>query len=200
LPIASDPASDRPLIGSGPGPGSTRVGTMPRAEAAAVRVRTDFGLADDTLVDVGEIANQLGAEIVYEGLGADVSGMLVREQDRVVIGVNLSHPDTRRRFTIAHEIGHLVLHRGRPLLVDPVRINLRDSRSSLATDLEEIEANSFAAELLMPKSLVLRNFRELADGGVQSLDRIKQDLAHGFGVSEQAMEYRLANLGLLRST
>jgi Zn-dependent peptidase ImmA (M78 family) len=171
---------------------------MPRAEVAAARVREQASSADELLLPVDRVARQLGAEIVFERLGADVSGLLIREEGRLIIGVNERHPEPRQRFTIAHEIGHLVLHRGRPLVVDPVRINLRDSRSSLATDLEEIEANSFAAELLMPRSLVLRHFRSMADTGATSLDRVTRDLAIGFGVSEQAMEYRLSNLGLLR--
>jgi Zn-dependent peptidase ImmA (M78 family) len=171
---------------------------MSRAEIAAQRVRLRAVPPTEPYVDVMAIAKLLGAEIVQERLGQDVAGLLVRKQDRVVIGINETEPETRQRFTAAHEIGHLVLHKGRPLLVDPVRINLRDSRSSLATDLEEIEANAFAAELLMPRRLVLHQFRSLVDAGTSSLTQIKRDLAHGFGVSEQAMEYRLANLGLLR--
>jgi Zn-dependent peptidase ImmA (M78 family) len=171
---------------------------MARAESMATRVRSRFGTTDEVRLDVEALAQSLDAEVLLEDLGGEVSGMLVREQDRVVIGVNRTDPDTRQRFTIAHEIGHLLLHRGRPLLVDPVRINLRDSRSSLATDIEEIEANSFAAELLMPRALVLANFRRAANEGVGSLERVTHDLAFGFGVSNQAMEYRLANLGLLR--
>jgi len=172
---------------------------MPRADAAATRLRREAGASDVADLDVEALARDNGAEIVRERLGEDVSGLLIREEGRVIIGVNESHPASRQRFTIAHEIGHLLLHAGRPLVVDPVRINLRDSRSSLATDLEEIEANSFAAELLMPRALILRTFREMADAESRSLEQIKRDLAFGFGVSEQAMEYRLANLGLLRA-
>jgi Zn-dependent peptidase ImmA (M78 family) len=173
---------------------------MGKAESAAVRLRQETGTADVADVDLDLLARHLGAEIIYDRLGTDVSGMLLREEDRIVVGVNEKHAPTRQRFTIAHEFGHLVLHRGRPLVVDQGRINLRDRRSSLATDIEEIEANSFAAELLMPATAVLREFRIQADQGGQDLAGIKRDLAQVFAVSDQAMEYRLANLGLLRPT
>jgi Zn-dependent peptidase ImmA (M78 family) len=172
--------------------------SMSRAESLARRARIGAGVADDVNVDITALARRHGADVVVEALGSDVAGMLVREQNRVVIGVNGSDPETRQRFTVAHEIGHLLMHRGRPLLVDAVRINLRDSRSSMATDGEEIEANSFAAELLMPRDLVLLQFRQAANAGTRSYERLAEDLAEGFGVSRQAMEYRLANLGLLR--
>lgn len=138
---------------------------MPRAETVAQRLRVEHAVADEVLVNVAAMAEARGAAVVYEAFPHDVSGMLVRQDDSIVIGVNQDHPESRQRFTIAHELGHLILHRGRPLVVDSVRVNLRDSRSSMATDLEEIEANSFAAELLMPRDLVLRHFREAVDRG-----------------------------------
>lgn len=173
---------------------------MPRADIAAQRLRLEFDVADEVLPDLETIAAAKGAEVLYERMASDVSGMLIRERDRIIIGVNATHPPSRQRFTVAHELGHLLLHPGRPLVVDAVRINLRDSRSSLATDLEEIEANAFAAELLMPRALVLRQFRALADAGTDSVKQAIHDLAYGFGVSDQAMEYRLANLGLLQAS
>jgi Zn-dependent peptidase ImmA (M78 family) len=57
----------------------------------------------------------------------------------------------RQRFTIGHELGHLTLHHGHDLILERlVRLNFRDATSSTANDEEEIEANHFAAELLMP--------------------------------------------------
>ena len=118
---------------------------MPRAEAEAQRLRRELGADSELAIDVHAIAASLEAGVVYERLPSDVSGMLVRDNESIVIGVNESHSPSRQRFTIAHELGHLVMHRGRPLVVDSARVNMRDSRSSMATDLEEIEANSFAA-------------------------------------------------------
>ena len=157
-------------------------------------------MSEDVRLDVEVLATARGAEIIYERLGTDVSEILIREGGRTIIGVNQTHPVTRQRFTIAHELGHLLLHRGRALVVNSATVNLRDGRSSLATDLEEIEANAFAAELLVPRAHVLRFVRELADSGERRVPAVTQELAGRFGVSKLAMEYRLSNLGLLGPT
>jgi len=74
----------------------------------------------------------------------------------------------------------------------------RDQTSSQATDAREIQANRFAAELLMPDNLVLDAFSRVVEkkAKVDSSELIAA-LASDFGVSAQAMEYRLTNLGML---
>jgi len=172
---------------------------MGRAEREAARLLVETGQDGQLPVDVEAIARHLEAQIVEEHLDRTVSGMLYRDDDHVVIGVNATHPERRRRYTIAHELGHLVLHKGRPLVVDHVRVNFRDAASSTATDYEEIQANAFAAELLMPRDQVIANARPALERAESSSEAaVVRDLADGFDVSEQAMEYRLINLGLRR--
>ena len=171
---------------------------MGKAEAEATRLLQETGQDAGFPVDVGRIAEHLGAQVVEERLDRDLSGLLYRDGDQAVIGVNNTQPDRRRRFTVAHEIGHLVLHRGRPLVLDHVRVNFRNAASSTATDHEEIQANAFAAELLMPAAQVMASARAALEGGRASDAALLRDLADGFDVSEQAMEYRLVNLGLKR--
>jgi Zn-dependent peptidase ImmA (M78 family) len=149
-------------------------------------------------VDVAEIARQRGASVVYETMGPDLSGLLYRDGGTVVIGVNSLHATNRQRFTIAHELGHLVLHQGRPVVLDHVvRLNFRDPRSGMATDAEEIQANRFAAELLMPAERVRAEARRGRDAATQIDEGFIKDLADGFEVSVEAMKNRLTNLGLL---
>jgi Zn-dependent peptidase ImmA (M78 family) len=89
------------------------------------------------------------------------------------------------------------LHQGRKVFVDRlVRVDFRDDRSSAGTDQEEIQANAFAAELLMPKDLVMRAVTETGLGPDDSVDVLVDSLAEQFGVSRQAMDYRLVNLGI----
>src|SRR6266850_2021791 len=144
-------------------------------------------------VPVEEIAIKLGANVTYEpfeGQG-DISGMLLREKDRIVIGINSAHPSVRQRFSIAHEIGHLVMHNGAFFVDKAVRFN-RDSTSSLAIDQREIEANGFAAELLMPEELVTESVRKrLAKKANLPRATLISELAQEFQVSTQAMEIRL---------
>ncbi|MGH7751081.1 MAG: ImmA/IrrE family metallo-endopeptidase, partial [Candidatus Dormibacteria bacterium] len=61
-------------------------------------------------INVEYIAQRLNATVRYAKLGADLSGMLIRDGDRTIISVARSHAKVRQRFTIAHELGHLLLH------------------------------------------------------------------------------------------
>jgi Zn-dependent peptidase ImmA (M78 family) len=149
-------------------------------------------------VPVDTIAKILGATITIDKSDDDaLSGFLLRDikHRRVVIGVNSSHHPHRRRFTIAHEIGHLVLHKGDGVHVDSVgamfRIDHRNADSAKGTSLAEREANLFAAELLMPAAFVERAARDVA---LLDEDAIAK-MAKQFEVSSQALAFRLAYLG-----
>lgn len=151
-------------------------------------------------IAVGHIAQGLGIQLSYRPFDGDISGMLYRDGTRTIIGVNASHPETRQRFTVAHELGHFSLHEGRPMIVDKLaRINLRNTVSSLATDKEEIEANQFAAELLMPRDMVTEFSSEIFAGSSEFIDSktLVERIAARFHVSISAMEYRLINLGIV---
>ena len=71
-------------------------------------------------IDVIGLAEKLGSEVKFSPFEdhKQLSGMIFRDDERVIIGVNSLHPKTRQRFTVAHEIGHLLLHRGDKLFVD----------------------------------------------------------------------------------
>lgn len=171
---------------------------MGRPETEAIRLLAETGQATTAPVDIEAVARHLGAQVVEEKLDRSVSGMLYRDGEHVIIGVNSAHVDRRRRFTVAHEVGHLVLHKGRPLVLDHVRVNFRDTNSSTASDLEEIQANAFAAEVLMPRDQVIAAAKKLLDDRTITEAATIEYLAQGFDVSDQAMEYRLINLGLRR--
>jgi Zn-dependent peptidase ImmA (M78 family) len=72
-----------------------------------------------------------------------------------------------------------------------IRMDRRDANASRGIDPEEIAANRFAAELLMPEEMILASL------GQGSSTEIIGRLAVRFDVSQQAMEHRLANLGLV---
>lgn len=170
---------------------------MSNVRVSYVRLRR---MADELLggqtkppVDLDKIASRLGAEIRDYDLAADISGILFRDGERRVIVVNQHHSAPRKRFTVAHEIGHLALHRGEDVHVDSgFRINLRDPKSATAESVEEIEANAFAANLLMPASW-LRG--ELTDQSIDLNDDSEvAALAEKYDVSVQAMMLRLTTL------
>jgi Zn-dependent peptidase ImmA (M78 family) len=151
-------------------------------------------------VPVEQLARDAGAVISYQPFEAeDISGLLYRtEGSAPVIGVNSTNPKVRQRFTIGHELGHLALHHGHDLILERlVRLNFRDATSSTASDQEEIEANQFAAELLMPRELLQHSLTILLQGKpLSDLDVVRR-LAKRFEVSQSAMEYRLTSLGML---
>lgn len=150
----------------------------------------------DTPVDVNSVAQQLSVDIVTASLEDEVSGMLITRNGRAVIGINERHHPHRQRFTIAHELGHFVLHSGESkVFVDSTVTYYRDGNSSEGVYLQEIAANSFAAELLMPKNFIKQYFEERQ---LEPLDEQEvKRLASRFDVSEQAMTIRLVNLGLV---
>jgi Zn-dependent peptidase ImmA (M78 family) len=144
-------------------------------------------------VPVEKIAARMGAEIVFRDFDENVSGVLVRSDTAPVIGVATNQSVERQRFTIAHELGHLALHEGREVHVDKLfRINLRSPSSSRAEDVQEIEANAFAASLLMPRLFLHRDIASI-ELDFEDPSRILP-LAQKYGVSVQAMTFRLLNL------
>jgi Zn-dependent peptidase ImmA (M78 family) len=147
-------------------------------------------------VPVRRIARGRGARIFREGQEGDLSGFLFRRGKEIIIGVNTDQAPVRQRFTIAHELGHLLLHDLTELHVDHgFTVRLRSDLSSLGLDEQEMEANRFAAELLMP----MRLLKEDLEGTELDLtdDETFRSLAKQYGVSAQALAIRLTGLGYL---
>jgi Zn-dependent peptidase ImmA (M78 family) len=144
-------------------------------------------------VPVLAIAKSHGIVVRFGPLPDDLSGFLVREDERTVIGVNSRQAKPRQMFTLAHELGHFFLHPSSNF-VDRKFIYFRDPRSSKAVDIKEMQANEFAAELLMPERLI-RGY--LKDRAVDlEDDESLANLARQFEVSSQALTFRLLNLNL----
>jgi Zn-dependent peptidase ImmA (M78 family) len=151
-------------------------------------------------VQVEALAESRGARIARHRFDGPESGFALRDGSKWIIGVNINTSQRRQRFTIAHELGHLLLHEGRPLTIDQavLRIDLRNDVSSMATDIQEIQANTFAATLLMPEEIVLDHANNLMQKNADiTRDDIITMLARIFDVSAEAMSYRLINLGIL---
>lgn len=153
-------------------------------------------------VPVSRIAMRLGLRVVIRPFtdGA-LSGVLVREPGKPpVIGVNATHTVTRQRFTIAHELGHYILQPTEAYFVDNFALDFRHaSVTHYGRQVNaEVEANLFAAELLMPADFVARDLQELGTVDLLDDETIKS-LARKYQVSPQALTYRLINLGYLQS-
>lgn len=151
-------------------------------------------------VDTYEIAKRLQIDVVdYPAPDDSLSGFVLRKDDktgRPLIAVNEVHSEVRRRFTVAHELGHLFLHQlGSGLHVDQTLIAFRNHISETATDEREIEANQFAAELLMPTDWLKK---EIQNAGVDLMNEsLISNFAKRYNVSIPAMSIRLAKLGVI---
>lgn len=152
----------------------------------------EFSLADirkkyctQAPIPVVAIAKEWGIKVYKTGDFDDrISGLIQKDEhyggkSGYAIYTNARHPVTRRRFTIAHEIGHFYLHR--ELIGDGItddglyRSRLRDRFES--------QANRFAANLLMPQKLVWESI-------AQGVDTVEL-LAEKFEVSRSAMSIQL---------
>lgn len=154
--------------------------------------------------NVEKIAENLGIKILIEDLGT-VDGVLYIQNGEGIIGLNSKHEKNlnRRRFTVAHEIGHFVLHKyEKNVFIDDSQFHTRFKRDENSASGEfriEREANAFAAALLMPKDRLRAELEKssfsfnLMENGTDQI----VNLAAKFKVSTQAMTFRLANLDFL---
>ncbi|MBA4300486.1 MAG: hypothetical protein C0433_10355 [Cyclobacterium sp.] len=141
-------------------------------------------------IDVIRLTQAFGIQVHKRKLGGEISGLLVIKDGRASIGLESEQGKERMRFTIAHELGHYILHRNlKSTFVDEVF-----ARSGTSSQLER-EANVFAASLLMPKELLInaiehRGWSRIGDDQIAELAKL-------FNVSGVSMTYRLVNLKII---
>ncbi len=158
----------------------------------AVQVLEMVGV-DTPPVDVHRIAKHLGFDVIPFDFPDSVSGVTFIEHGVKSIGVNAGHAPTRQRFSIAHEIAHY-LHGHEAY--DERKVHVEENRGFLNShNRQEMEANEFAAELLMPLYLL----RQEITGPELDVPA----LARRYQVSEQAMwiqlfDHRLVSPSLRR--
>jgi len=166
-----------------------------RARNTARAVRQDFGV-ETVPVPVERIIKSRNIVLQYAPFEDDLSGMAYIKDGVGIIGVNALHHPNRQRFSIAHELGHHLLHDEelrKAIHIDKgMRVLLRDDLSAQGSDPREIEANTFASELLMPHENLIN---VIGAGGLDIEDDVAiEALARKFKVSTSAMRYRLASL------
>lgn len=107
-----------------------------------------------------------------------------------LITINASESYVRKRFTLAHEIGHYAL--GHLERYEHLPRDTPAEFSASSSSPLERQANDFAARLLMPENMVKYLITEQGETRVEGL-------ARRFGVSQVAMAYRLKNIGIVRA-
>ena len=141
-------------------------------------------------VNVDALARQMGLRVRRSPMVDSIAGMLVRESDGWTVTVNADHTESRQRFTIAHEIGHFVLHR------DRLGNGTNDSTRYVVTadtahyndsigPREERDANQFATAVLMPEARIVDVCQTFRSNDPEPVARL-------FRVSPHAMRTRMA--------
>jgi len=175
-------------------------------ESRAFDIVRRCGFKPGLPIDLRIVAEELRANVVERTLDADVSGVLIVKGNERHILVNQEHNPRRKRFTISHEFGHLVLHdmsNDRMIVDTDIRVYQRvgeagspayNHAGSTTTSREEKEANLFAAALLMPAQWMSAAAKDLHDD-----DSFVETLARMFDVSDQACFIRLQQLNIIES-
>lgn len=172
-----------------------------KIERKAEETLNDVNYADVAdSIDVIEVAKKLGFVVGNAGLSEDVDGFIIVDENKgnilgidtnKLIGVNASKELAWKRFIIAHEIGHYVLH------YDKEKDNGMYAHREHKKGKNEIEneADFFAANLLMPRKKFKNKYNELKKKDL-STDEIILLLADKFTVTQLMTKRRFEELGL----
>ena len=162
-----------------------------QAEQDALEVRHWLGLGLAPISDMnGLLELQLGVRVFVRKLPTRISGLYAFDDTvGACVLMNAVGRRSRRQYTAAHELGHLVSSRGDPdILLDGSQEKAREERY----------ANAFARGFLLPARAVMQQFQELTVGASHLSRRHVILLAHVFGVSREAMVRRLEELKLAK--
>jgi len=159
-------------------------------------------------VDIDQIAAKLGIQVESDSSleSRNIIGEIYFKDKTPIVKINPIQNSyaPRRRFTLAHELGHYCLHSATS------KMGFTDSKKTMSRtesywDIPESEANNFAAQLLMPKSLILSEGQKIigilkSQTGKDTISAsyFIEAMADKFEVSSKAMEYRLKNLGIVK--
>ncbi|MGN6655230.1 MAG: helix-turn-helix domain-containing protein [Rhodanobacter sp.] len=162
------------------------------AEICAAKQREELGFGDrEPVSSLRKTLDEKGVHVFIDGLDSKLAGLYAYiENFGYCILVNRKHPQTRRRWTIAHEYGHFLFDRDRRGVdfVQPMKRKPENERF----------ADAFAMHFLMPSDGVQRRFHNTYQqkGDVNVGDVLR--IADYYGVSLMAMVLRLESLGLIK--
>ena len=161
----------------------------------AVNLRKQFDEDSNSPIDIFSlIHNNDDLTIVFYPMSSRLSGICIRDGKNKIIGVNSNATYGRQRFTIAHELYHLFFHEDFKSIVCFTDLEMNK-------DSQEKEADMFASYFLAPYealSYFIKNKlgKEKQELNIEDVVKIEQN----FGISRQAMLWRLINDGYLNQT
>ena len=163
-----------------------------KRKAASFRTKCNAGQYG--IIDLFKSCEECSFKLLRYPLGEDADlGFTLKKDDDIIVFTNTSSRLSREIFTLAHEIGHVILHMESTVsfIDDSVTISGR------STDEMEKEANYFAACLLMPEDKVSEfldlEINDFNKNGLSAMDIAR--IMSGFSVSFDMVLNRLENLG-----
>ena len=182
-------------------------------ERKANKTRQKLKNPDECNIDIKKLIESHNIHYIPKKLPNNISGAsMTTKNGKKIIVVNKDQPEKRKKFTGAHELGHLILGHDTPLNTQdkavatykrqsqsPSQILFRDDKTSEGSDWREIEANHFAASLLMPKEILNKEIHKLTQKSSKNYlsEYNVYELADIFGVSTISMSIRLSKLGFM---
>ncbi len=139
---------------------------MNKGKGRAIKLREEIGIDDPSEVELEDVITAYGGLVLYKDMGA-LDGRIVYGKKISTIYINSEiQYEGRMRFALAHELGHLLMHKG-SLIHDDTNSNLswfNETEKQLKKGKQEFEANQFASEYLMPSDLFYEQARRKAFG------------------------------------
>lgn len=154
-----------------------------------------FNITEENLpVDIDYILKRLNIDCYEVELPDNISGVLDTRSTKAIILVNKAHSESRKRFSKAHELGHYLLQKDFIGLRVDKQLFFRNNTSKKGIDKEEIEANKFAASLLIPETILTKIiFNKTTPFDTENEEDMSL-LAKKFGVSISALSIRIGKL------
>lgn len=159
-----------------------------KATRTARRLIEDYAIRSPVEIDIEAIALDQGLYVTTGPLGGSWARLLRKGSSGVIRVSSSIESEAQRRFCVAHEIGHFLLHAGRTQIE---QCRFEDMHPGYARRTEEPEANTFAGELLMPQTI----FRSHLDPNLLTLAML-DDVAHAFDVTISATIHRVVDVAV----
>ena len=157
----------------------------------AQELREMLGEDSNSPVDIFSLANQIdGLTLVFYPLGANISGMCVRDNEIKLIAINSTMSYGRQRFSLAHELYHLYFDDDSGFIVCSKGFNPKGENERCA--------NQFASYFLAPYKSLRAAIKKVAGDAMLSMQHVIA-LEQYFGMSHLAMLWRLVSEGYLSS-
>lgn len=160
-------------------------------EKTASEFRQTHGLNDRQPIRLRSLLQELNVQTVFKPLSDSFAGMAIKADDDRFMLVNSNHTLARQHFTICHELYHLFVQKN-------FTAQVCNTGQFMYKDAEELNADWFAAYLLIPRDGVLmqiENWDELEKNQIKLATVLK--LEQFFSCSRQSLLIRLEEIGLI---